>query len=147
MWCRTIAFVIALCVALGACTLKEDVLKAPPDVAAPPADAVTTPSGLASKIIRVGVGRARPSLNSTVVVHYAGWTPDGRNFDSSYSKGQPSQFALTQVIAGWTEGLQLMTEGEKRRFWIPGALAYDHVNMPGAPKGPLVFDIELLNVR
>jgi FKBP-type peptidyl-prolyl cis-trans isomerase len=139
--------VVALSLVLGACTLKEDPLKAPPDVAAAPADAHRTPSGLASKIIRVGFGSARPAANSTVQVHYAGWTPDGQNFDSSYSRGEPTQFRLTEVIDGWTEGLQLMTVGEKRRFWIPGDLAYDNVNMPGAPKGPLVFDIELLNVR
>ena len=144
---RALVPVLALSLAVGACTLKEDPFKAPPDVAAAPADAVKTPSGLASKIIRVGLGSARPSMTSTVQAHYVGWTPDGQNFDSSYKRGAPITFQLDGVIPGWTEGLQLMTVGEKRRFWIPGALAYDKIDMPGAPKGPLVFDIELLNVR
>ena len=143
---RVLLPVFALCVALGACTLKEDPLKAPADVAAAPADAQTTPSGLASKVLRVGLG-PKPTLASTVSVHYAGWTTDGELFDSSFKRGEPLQFRLHQVIAGWTEGLQLMNVGEKRRFWIPGRLAYDNLEVPGAPKGTLVFDIELLAVR
>ena len=123
-------------------------IPAPPDVAAPPADAIRTPSGLASKVLQVGMSNARPSLMSNVTVHYTGWTTDGQMFDSSVVRKEPTSFALTQVIPGWTEGLQLMVVGEKRRFWIPGALAYDYPGArPDAPKGMLVFDIELLNVR
>ncbi len=123
-------------------------IPAPPDVAAAPADAIRTPSGLASKVLQVGVSNARPSAASTVSVHYTGWTTDGQMFDSSVVRDEPTSFPLNQVIPGWTEGLQLMVVGEKRRFWIPGPLAYDYPGArPDAPKGMLVFDIELLNVR
>jgi peptidylprolyl isomerase len=133
---------------LAACTLKEEGTSAPADVAAPPADALKTPSGLASKVVRVGVGMARPSLRSRVVVHYTGWTPGGEKFDSSYDRGTPAEFALTQVIPGWTEGLQLMTVGEKRRFWIPPDLAYGKdQSKPAEMRGMLVFDVELLAVK
>ena len=120
---------------------------APPDVAAPPPDALRTPSGLASKMLRVGLGRAHPSPRSQVLVTYTGWTPDGRMFDSSLRTGGPVVLAVDQVIPGWSEGLQLMVPGEKRRFWIPGNLANDKIDMPGVPKGPLVFDVELLEIR
>jgi FKBP-type peptidyl-prolyl cis-trans isomerase len=123
----------------------------PPDVAAPPADAIRTPSGIASRVLQVGVSNVRPSPRSTVRVHYTGWTTDGEMFDSSVVRGTPAEFGVTQVIPGWTEALQLMVVGEKRRFWIPGNLAYDNIpDMPGAPpspKGTLVFDIELIAVR
>ncbi len=77
-------------------------------------------------------------------VHYTGWTTDGKMFDSSRTRGQPARFPLRAVIAGWTEGLQLMTVGEQRRLWIPEALAYKGV--PGRPAGMLVFDVELLSI-
>jgi FKBP-type peptidyl-prolyl cis-trans isomerase len=118
--------------------------KAPADVAAPPADAVTTASGLASKVLQPGSGTKHPSRSSRVTVHYSGWTTDGKLFDSSVSRGQPATFGLNQVIAGWTEGVALMVEGEKRRFWIPEALAYK--GQSGYPKGVLVFDVELLSI-
>jgi peptidylprolyl isomerase len=141
---------IFLC-ALAGCTLREEpagaTIPAPPDVAAPPADASRTASGLASKIIQVGVSNIRPSLRSTVRVNYTGWTTDGKMFDSSVARGEPAEFAVDQVIPGWTEGLQLMVVGEKRRFWIPGSLAYDSNPDPSTPKGTLVFDIELLAVK
>jgi peptidylprolyl isomerase len=116
-------------------------------VAAPPADAVRTASGLASKVLTVGTGNVRPGPTSTVRVNYTGWTTDGKMFDSSVARGEPAEFALNAVIPGWTEGLQLMVVGEKRRFWIPGNLAYDNSPRPDAPKGMLVFDIELLDVK
>ena len=123
-------------------------IPAPPDVAAPPADAASTPSGLKSKILRVGVSNVKPSPRSTVRVNYTGWTTDGLMFDSSLNTGQPAEFPIDRVIPGWTEGLQLMVVGEKRRFWIPGMLAYDVPGArPDAPKGMLVFDIELLAVK
>ena len=146
----------ALAVALvaTACTLKNDApasdgsIPAPPDVTAPPADALKTSSGLASKVLRVGLGRDRPGPRSQVLVHYTGWTSDGHMFDTSMRTGGPVPLGVDQVIPGWTEGLQLMVPGEKRRFWIPGSLAYDKIEgMPGAPKGMLVFDIELLEIR
>jgi len=116
----------------------------PSDVAAPPADAAKTASGLASKVLKPGTGTVHPTASSTVQVHYSGWTTDGQMFDSSVARGTPISFALTRVIPGWTEGVQLMVEGEKRRFWIPSKLAYD--GQAGMPQGMLVFDIELLKI-
>ncbi len=120
---------------------------APSDVAAPPKDAQKTPSGLASKVITPGKGKDHPKATSQVTVHYTGWTPDGKMFDSSVVRGQPSTFPLNGVIKGWTEGVQLMVVGEKRRFWIPGKLAYDADPRPSVPKGMLVFDVELLEIK
>ena len=123
---------------------------------AQPDDAIKTPSGLASKVLRVGLGGSHPTTTTTVKVHYTGWMPDGREFDSSVKRGQPIEFQLTRVIPGWTEGLQLMVVGEKRRFWIPATLAYGEA-APGQPAfdpasgqppmGTLIFDIELLAIR
>jgi peptidylprolyl isomerase len=117
----------------------------PPDVAAPPADATTTPSGLAYKVLRPGTGKDHPKRSSTVTVHYSGWTADGKLFDSSVLRSEASSFTLDGVIAGWTEALQLMTKGEKTRFWIPAKLAYQ--NEPRKPQGTLVFDIDLIDFR
>lgn len=117
-------------------------LPAPPDVAAPPKDALTTPSGLATKVVTPGTGSARPGAADMVTVHYTGWTTDGKMFDSSHARNAPSSFPLDRVIKGWGEGVQLMTIGEKRRLWIPEALAYK--GQAGRPAGMLVFDIELL---
>ena len=147
---RRLAVIALLLVVAGACRLKDAdegplTIPPPPDVAAPPADAIVTPSGLASKIISPGMSNVRPERRSTVRVHYTGWTTDGTMFDSSYANGQPAQMQVTGVIPGWTEGLQLMVVGERRRFWIPGHLAYDGV--PDRPQGMLVFDIELLGVQ
>lgn len=117
---------------------------APADVAGPPADAEVTKSGLASMVLQPGSGLEHPKAKNTVVVHYNGWTTDGELFDSSVLKGQKLRIALRQVIKGWTEGIQLMVEGEKRRFWIPANLAYAGVE--GKPQGMLVFDVELLEI-
>ena len=116
----------------------------PPDVAVAPADAQRTGSNMAYKILQPGTGTRHPRPNSEVTVHYTGWTTDGKTFDSSVSRGEPSTFRLDGVIPGWTEGVQMMVEGEKRRFWIPGRLAYD--GAPGKPQGTLVFDIELIRI-
>lgn len=122
-------------------------LPAPADVAAPPADAQKTASGLASKVLKAGTGKVNPKATDEVKVHYTGWTTDGKMFDSSVLRGQPATFRLNQVIKGWTEGVALMVPGEKRRFWIPGNLAYgDTPQRPGAPAGTLVFDVELLEI-
>ena len=117
--------------------------EAPADVAAPPADAQKTESGLAYKVLKPGTGKDHPTASSIVSVHYSGWKTDGSMFDSSIVSGQPAEFPLGNVIAGWTEGVQLMVVGEKTRFWIPQDLAYQ--GKPGAPEGMLVFDIELLD--
>ncbi|HKO95271.1 MAG TPA: FKBP-type peptidyl-prolyl cis-trans isomerase [Polyangiaceae bacterium] len=118
-------------------------LDAPQDVAAPPADAVLTASGLASKVLVAGDGAASPSATDTVRVHYSGWRTNGERFDSSVARGMPAQFRLDGVIAGWTEGLQLMVEGEERRLWIPEELAYRGQR---EPYGTLVFDVLLIEI-
>ena len=118
--------------------------KAPANVAAAPADAERTPSGLASKVLKPGSG-AKPGPTSVVTVHYTGWTTDGKGFDSSITRGRPATFPLNRVIKGWTEGLQLMSIGEERRFWIPEELAYK--GRKNAPAGMLVFDVELISIR
>jgi peptidylprolyl isomerase len=120
----------------------------PKDVAAPPADAKKTGSGLAYHVLKKGTGKDHPSATSRVRVHYSGWTKDGKLFDSSVTRGEPTSFGLNQVIPGWTEGVQLMVVGEKTRFWIPGKLAYgDEPKRPGAPSGQLTFDVELLDIE
>jgi peptidylprolyl isomerase len=121
--------------------------KAPEDVKAPPASATKTASGLSYRVLTPGTGTAHPGATSNVVVHYSGWTPDGKLFDSSVTRGVAARFTLGNVIKGWTEGLQLMTKGEKARFWIPSSLAYGDRPTPGAPAGPLVFDIELVDFQ
>ncbi len=117
----------------------------PSDVAKPPADAIKVASGLSYKVLKEGTGTKRPSRTSEVTVHYSGWTTDGELFDSSVQRQEPATFPLNKVIPGWTEGVQMMVVGEKRRFWIPVNLAYN--NQPGMPKGMLVFDVELLAIK
>jgi len=121
------------------------IVSTPPDVAAPPTDVEKTKSGLASKVIKPGAGTDHPKKSSVVTVNYSGWTTDGKMFDSSVVRGQPMQLPLDTFIAGWTEGLQLMTAGEIRRFWIPEKLAYR--GEEGKPKGMLVFDVELISFQ
>ncbi|MCP4680233.1 MAG: peptidylprolyl isomerase, partial [Deltaproteobacteria bacterium] len=123
---------------------KKPQIAAPPDVAAPPADAEKTKSNLASKVLNPGTGKVHPKETDKVTVHYTGWTTDGKMFDSSVQRKRPSTFPLNRVIKGWTEGVQLMVEGEKRRFWIPEELAYK--GKPGKPLGMLVFDVELIKI-
>jgi len=124
---------------------SADPLAAPADVAEPPKDAEFTASGLASKVLKAGTGKEKPGAEDKVKVHYTGWTTDGERFDSSVERGEPAEFPLNRVISGWTEGLQLMVVGEKRRFWIPQDLAYK--GRPGPPAGMLVFDVELLEIE
>jgi FKBP-type peptidyl-prolyl cis-trans isomerase len=135
--------VLTLCLALPAVALAQGPIPAPPDVKAPPKDAKKTSSGLAYKVITAGKGKQRPSGTSEVTVHYTGWKTDGSMFDSSVARGEPSTFPLNRVIKGWTEGVQLMVEGEKTRFWIPEPLAYRGER---EPRGMLVFDIELIKI-
>lgn len=128
-------------------------IPAPPDVAAAPQDAARTASGLASKVVQKGTGDKHPSEADIVTVNYTGWTTDGRMFDSSTKRGKPAEFPLNRVIKGWTEGVQLMVTGEKRRFWIPGELAYGEARPDdphaafGPPRGSLVFDVELISFK
>jgi peptidylprolyl isomerase len=126
--------------------VNEKSLPAPDDVAAPPVDAQKTASGLASKVLQPGTGKDHPAGMDKVKVHYTGWTKSGQMFDSSVTRGEPATFPLNGVIQGWTEGLQLMVAGEKRRLWIPAALAYGEHPRMGQPAGDLTFDVELLEI-
>lgn len=107
----------------------------------------TTPSGLQYMVLRQGAGE-RPRPGSRVRVHYQGTLLDGTVFDSSYERGQPAEFGLNEVIAGWTEGVAMMPVGGKYRFWIPAGLAYGEKGSPGGigPNSTLVFDVELLGI-
>ncbi len=140
---KIIILTAVFAVALAMVSSAQDV-PTPPDVAAPPEDAACTESGLCSKVLAKGSGTEHPDAWDSVTVHYSGWTTDGKMFDSSLKRGQPATFPLNRVIPGWTEGVQLMVEGERRRFWIPVELAYN--NMPGRPAGMLVFDVELMAI-
>lgn len=119
---------------------------APPADLTPPADAERTASGLAYQVLEPGTGADQPDANDLVVVHYTGWrSEDGGLFDSSVARGKPELLPLEALIEGWTEGLQLMSEGARWRLWVPGELAYQ--GLEGRPQGMLVFDVELLDVR
>lgn len=108
---------------------------------------VTTPSGLQYEVLQQGAGR-KPAASDTVRCHYEGRLIDGTVFDSSYRRGTPAEFGLRQVIAGWTEGVQLMAEGAKFRFYIPYNLAYGErgAGHDIPPFAALIFDVELLKV-
>lgn len=109
---------------------------------------VTTESGLQYKVLTKGTGDTHPSASDRVKVHYHGTLTDGTVFDSSISRGQPIEFGLNQVIKGWTEGLQLMVEGEKTRLFIPSELAYGNRNAGTIPAGSaLIFDVELIKIN
>jgi hypothetical protein len=125
---------------------RGDAIPAPIDVVAPPAHATRTASGLAYVVLAPGRGTRRPGPRSRVRVHYTGWTTGGVMFDSSVARGEASTFPLHAVIPGLTEGLQLMVEGQRTRFWMPPALAYGEHPRPGVPAGMLVFDVELLEI-
>lgn len=107
---------------------------------------VTTASGLQYEIINKGEGPS-PTATTNVTVHYRGTSLDGKEFDSSYSRNEPATFPLNRVIAGWTEGLQLMNVGAKYRFYIPSDLAYGARGAGGSigPNETLIFDVELLS--
>ena len=109
---------------------------------------VTLPSGLQYQVLKEGNGK-KPSATDQVVCHYEGTLIDGTVFDSSYKRNEPATFGLNQVIAGWTEGVQLMSEGAKYRFFIPYNLAYGErgagAQIP--PFAALVFDVEMIQVK
>jgi FKBP-type peptidyl-prolyl cis-trans isomerase len=108
---------------------------------------VTTESGLQYRVLVAGSG-AKPSVDSMVEVHYAGRLLDGTEFDSSVKRGVPAQFGVTQVIAGWTEALQLMPEGSKWELYIPADLAYGPGGTgPIGPNATLIFEVELLQAN
>ena len=107
----------------------------------------STPSGLKYEVVQQGSGQS-PGPKDRVTVHYAGWLTDGTPFDSSYSRGQTIAFPLDGVISGWTEGVQLMSEGATFRFLIPPELAYGASGSPPTigPNATLVFQVELVRV-
>lgn len=109
---------------------------------------VTTESGLQYKVLTKGTGEIHPSTNDKVKVHYQGSLTDGTIFDSSIARGKPIEFGLNQVIKGWTEGLQLMVEGEKSRLFIPSDLGYGNKPAGSIPAGStLIFDVELIQIN
>lgn len=108
----------------------------------------TTASGLQYQVLTAGEG-PKPTNDSVVRVHYKGTLLDGTTFDSSYDRNEPVVFPLTQVVAGWQEGITLMPVGSKYKFWIPSELGYGDKGTPGGPIGPnatLVFEVELLEI-
>ncbi|WP_340122134.1 FKBP-type peptidyl-prolyl cis-trans isomerase [Methylobacter svalbardensis] len=110
---------------------------------------VTTATGLQYEVLTPGTGATSPSATDSVTVHYKGTTLDGEEFDSSYSRGEPATFPLNRVIPGWTEGVQLMKEGAKYRFYIPSELAYGEQGAGRAigPNAALIFDVELIKIQ
>lgn len=111
------------------------------------AGVITTKSGLQYEVLAQGTGKM-PTANDTVKVNYEGHLIDGTIFDSSIKRGEPVQFPLKQVIKGWREGLPLMREGAKYRFFVPAKLGYGEAGMPGIePNSVLIFDINLLEVN
>ena len=111
-------------------------------------DVITTPSGLKYEVITPGTGK-QPTLTDRVTVHYRGTLTNGKEFDSSYSRGQPATFPVNGVIKGWTEALQLMKEGAKYKLTIPPDLAYGSRGAGGVigPNETLIFDVELIKVN
>lgn len=109
----------------------------------------TTKSGLQYEVLTPGKGERSPKATDTVVCHYEGRLVSGKVFDSSYERNQPAEFGLNQVIPGWTEGLQLMSEGAKFRFCIPYLLGYGEQGAGPSipPYSTLVFDVELISVK
>eukprot|EP00927_Polykrikos_kofoidii_P049197 TRINITY_DN4329_c0_g1_i6.p1 TRINITY_DN4329_c0_g1~~TRINITY_DN4329_c0_g1_i6.p1 ORF type:complete len:170 (+),score=27.08 TRINITY_DN4329_c0_g1_i6:87-596(+) len=110
---------------------------------------VKLPSGLLYKVLEHGSGKYHPTVDSPCSCHYAGRLINGKEFDSSYKRGQPTTFAPNQVIKGWTEAMQLMVEGDKWEMYIPSDLAYGDDGMGGdiPGKAALVFDMQLLQIQ
>jgi FKBP-type peptidyl-prolyl cis-trans isomerase len=120
-------------------------LEAPPDVAAAPPDATQTKTGLAYRVLSAGHGRARPKLKDTVEVAFTGWTTAGDVFNTTVGRPRPAELPVAQLIPAWREALLGMVAGEKRRLWVPEALAME--GRDGLPAGLLVFDLELLEIE
>jgi len=108
----------------------------------------STESGLQYEVLKKGEGTVHPTAKSKVTVHYHGTLIDGSVFDSSVDRNETISFKLTQVIAGWTEGLQLMVEGDKYRLYVPSELAYGNRGVGSIPPGSLlIFDVELFAIK
>jgi peptidylprolyl isomerase len=111
-------------------------------------DVIQTASGLQYQVLQKGEGSKHPSASTTVKVHYHGTLLDGTIFDSSVDRGQPISFSLNQVIKGWTEGVQLMVEGDKFKFFVPSDLGYGNKSTGKITSGSLlIFEVELLEIR
>jgi peptidylprolyl isomerase len=127
------------------------ILKAPPtpnNLATPPRTASWTPSGVAIQVLRPGVGTVHPTVNSRVKVNYTVWGADGKVYESTVMSEHPATFLLGTALAGWREALPRMVPGEKASLWIPAALAYgDHPANPMLPAGPVVYDLELMELQ
>lgn len=127
------------------------IIKAPPtpvDLKAPPATAARTATGLAYRVLRKGQGREHPLVGSQVLLHFSGWTPNGRLFVSTVMAGHPAMFRIATMQPGWREAVQQMVAGEKARFWVPANLALGGKPPTKlAPSDALVYDIELLAVQ
>jgi FKBP-type peptidyl-prolyl cis-trans isomerase len=121
-------------------------LDPPRHLSAPAPDAQVLPSGLASKVLRGGSRHAHPGPRDIVTIHATGWTKDGTMYDSTMFRGEPMQYRLDRLMKGLREGIGTMVQGEKRRFWIPAALAYGSSPPSGLPAGDLVVDVELLGI-
>lgn len=155
---KTISFPIAALAALSlaACSKPASTADATPAkpaesaaATAAPSDMKTTPSGLKYQVLKHGDGKVFPKPTDKVTVHYHGTLLDGTVFDSSVKRGKPATFGLNQVIPGWTEGLQLMKQGDKFKFEIPAKLAYGERSPSPAipPNSTLVFEVELLGIN
>jgi FKBP-type peptidyl-prolyl cis-trans isomerase len=127
-----------------------EIVKAPPTPASlksPPPGAQRTPSGLAIEVLKKGRGKQRPAEQSQVKLDFSGWTADGKLVESSVMARHPAVFEMTGVMPGWREALSRMVAGDKVRVWIPRDLAFGSTPRRGQPKGDLVYELELLEVR
>lgn len=138
---------ILACLAVVATSLPTFAQADAAATAAKEPGAVTTPSGLVFRSLKEGTG-AQPTATDVVKVHYRGTFPDGREFDSSYKRGQPAEFPLNRVIKCWTEGVQKIKVGGKAKLTCPAAIAYGERGSPGGipPNATLHFDVELLGI-
>jgi peptidylprolyl isomerase len=118
---------------------------APKDVAAVPSDASRSDSGLAWRVLEPGTGSDKPIPTSMVDMAFTIWTPDGELVDSSVLRDGVDTVGIRMLAPGWAEGMQLMVEGERRLFWVPGELAFVHV--PNLPQGMVVIDAKLIQIR
>ena len=116
----------------------------PEDVAEIPENAERSESGLAWRVLQEGKGKKHPTATSTVFIQYAGWTTDGKMFDTSIARGGVAAFALSQALPGWREGIPMMVVGEMRRFWIPENLGFAGGQ---GPSGMLVYDLQLVDFK
>ncbi|MEM7584387.1 MAG: FKBP-type peptidyl-prolyl cis-trans isomerase [Acidobacteriota bacterium] len=116
-----------------------------PDDLAPPADAESSPSGLKWKVLSEGTGTRPADKNDRVAVHFTGWTAAGAEFQSTYGQEKPAVFEVQSVFPGWAEAMQMMLEGETRRFWIPGKLGPKSPR--SGPSGDVVFDVQMVAIQ